>query len=170
MFSSIFLFFFSLIVTNKANYFLNAAYNAKYLTLQPTVARGRMRYVRCATIEMELACYATVKCRKVTSNHWRRPDFVPTSALPRFRCSLKEILERIRAVAQYFLQLRKFSRAVCCASLIWSCMFQNSWRHGRRKSGQGGALAPLDFEIFSKKVFFLGFEREKLNFITFGPP
>jgi len=31
-------------------------------------------------------------------------------------------------------------------------------------------MTPLDFEIFSKKGHFLSFEREKLNFATFGPP
>jgi len=33
-----------------------------------------------------------------------------------------------------------------------------------------GALAPLDFEIFSKKGCSLSFEWEISNFTTFGPP
>jgi len=33
-----------------------------------------------------------------------------------------------------------------------------------------GALSLLDFEFFSKKGYFLSFEREKTNFATFGPP
>ena len=41
--------------------------------------------------------------------------------------------------------------------------------HGRRKGGQGGLGALLDFENFNKKGCFLSFEREKPNFTTFGP-
>jgi len=37
-------------------------------------------------------------------------------------------------------------------------------------SASEGRLAPLDFEIFSKKGCFLSFERQKSNFTTFGPP
>ena len=33
-----------------------------------------------------------------------------------------------------------------------------------------GALAPPDFESFSKKGCSLSFEWEKTNFTTFGPP
>jgi len=36
--------------------------------------------------------------------------------------------------------------------------------------GAGVALAPLDFEIFSKKGCLLCFEWEKRNFTTFAPP
>jgi len=36
--------------------------------------------------------------------------------------------------------------------------------------GGQGALAPLDFENFSKKGCFLNFECEKPKFTTFGPP
>jgi len=39
--------------------------------------------------------------------------------------------------------------------------------HGRQKGGLGH---PLDFEIFSKKGYFLSFEMEKSNFTTFGSP
>ena len=35
--------------------------------------------------------------------------------------------------------------------------------------GKGGK-GPLDFEDFTKKACFLGFDREKTNFTTFGPP
>jgi len=39
-------------------------------------------------------------------------------------------------------------------------------------ASERGPLPPLDFEIFSKKGYFLSFEREKTNFViaTFGPP
>jgi len=36
--------------------------------------------------------------------------------------------------------------------------------------GGRGALAPQGFENFSKKGWFLNFEREKTNFATFGHP
>jgi len=41
--------------------------------------------------------------------------------------------------------------------------------HGHRKGGRG-ALAPPDFEIFSKKGCFFCFEWEKTKFTTFGHP
>jgi len=36
--------------------------------------------------------------------------------------------------------------------------------------GAREAFALLDFEIFSKKGYFLSFEKEKTNFATFGLP
>jgi len=39
-------------------------------------------------------------------------------------------------------------------------------QHWRRKGG----LAPLHFEDFNKKSYFLSFELEKKNFTTFSPP
>ena len=38
---------------------------------------------------------------------------------------------------------------------------------GRR--GQREAKTPLDFEMISKKLLFLQFRGEKVNFTTFGP-
>jgi len=45
-----------------------------------------------------------------------------------------------------------------------------SLEHGRRKGGRRGAKAPLEFEIFTKKVFFLSFGWEKNKFHHFWPP
>jgi len=41
----------------------------------------------------------------------------------------------------------------------------NAWS----SEGRGGK-DPLDFEIFSRKGYFLSFERAKPNFATFAPP
>jgi len=41
--------------------------------------------------------------------------------------------------------------------------------HGRRKVGAGGSLVSLDFENFSKKVFFLVTSRKKNKFQRFCP-
>jgi len=43
-------------------------------------------------------------------------------------------------------------------------------RHGRRKGGAGGDLAPLDFEIISKKMLFFQFRGVKTKFHHFCPP
>jgi len=41
---------------------------------------------------------------------------------------------------------------------------------GVGRGGSEGALAPPEFENFSKKGCFLSFKREKSNFTLFGPP
>jgi len=69
------------------------------------------------------------------------------------------------ASEQKFTHTRDFQSTVESFGKVFHIFHSvESWASER------GGMTPLDFEIFSKKGHFLSFEREKLNFATFGPP